>query len=67
MYDILLTDHNEGKIRPKLTEAVFNKEVCNAEISLLRRMDYLPLTNVLCFCLDKDISKGKCEKQSKKW
>lgn len=25
--------HNEGKARPKLTDAVFNKEVCNAEMT----------------------------------
>lgn len=34
--DTLFTDskYNEGKTRPKLTDAVFNKEVCNAEITL---------------------------------
>lgn len=28
--------YNEGKSRPKLTDAVFNKEVCKAEILFLK-------------------------------
>lgn len=41
--DALFTDgkHNEGKARPKLTDTVFSKEVCDAEIMFLRHMFYL--------------------------
>lgn len=62
MGDTLFTDvkHNEGKIRPKLTDAVFNKGVCNAEITLSDYMDCFPLIScILCLslfsCLKKQV------------
>lgn len=68
--DTLFTDakHSEGKVRPKLTDAVFSKEVRNAEITFLKLIPIVCLLlNVLSFCAHKDISKGKCEEQSQKW
>lgn len=67
--------HGEGKVRPRLADAVFNREVHTASlIFIFFENIYLCHNYLKIFCgffffslLGKEFPKGKCEKKSKKW
>lgn len=64
---IFLDKHTELKARPKLSDAVFNKEVYDAEITFLKYVWTIFLLINCVFVPIEVISENKCEKQSKKW